>query len=195
MAEIKSTMEKVMERAATMGKASQAELDVEKSTREGMKLAADFLAHREEDLTGRLEAAPEVERAPMRSGVVQALLRNIVLPRDEDTATAERAMQGLGVLGKDASDLRATFQEMRQILSHYAQHRKQLRQQLQDAIRQQLEQALAQTGQAVPGGAALDPTLHPKYQEEWQRLEGDLMEQYGNVLYQHKKIVGQRFGL
>jgi len=194
MAEIKSTLEKVMERAATMGKASRAELDVDELTRKGMKLAADFLTGQQPELGSSLGAETEAVLVHVRRGVAQVLLRNIILPRNEETANAEKAMQGLRDLGLDGPDLRAIFKEMQQLLSHYVQHRKQLRQQLKDAFRQQLEQAMAQTGQAARG-AAIDPTLHPKYQEEWQRLQGDLMEQYGNLLLQHKKIVGQRFGI
>ena len=43
MAEIKSTMELVMERAARMGRASEEEIEREELRREGMRLAAGFL--------------------------------------------------------------------------------------------------------------------------------------------------------
>jgi len=49
MAEIKSTLEKVLERAASMGRASQEEIQAEEKVREGMRLAADYLQERDID--------------------------------------------------------------------------------------------------------------------------------------------------
>ena len=42
----------------------------------------------------------------------------------------------------------SVFRDMKGILDHYQQHKKEIRQQVEDAFRQQMEQALAQqTGQ------------------------------------------------
>jgi len=124
---------------------------------------------------------------------VQAFLRNITLPRDNEQQRAERAMQGLLALGKGSGDLLSIFKDMKGILDHYQQHKKEILQQLEDAFRQQMEQAMAQQAGQAGLGMKVDPTLHPKFQEEWSRVKSDLDTQYNQALNQHKDLVTQRF--
>jgi hypothetical protein len=191
MAEIKSTLEKVLERAASMGQASKEELASEEKHKQGMRLAADYLQGKAPDLSGAHET---LETEPLfRKGLVEVFLRNIILPRDEDQQRIDRAMQGLLELGQNSGELATIFGEMKQILDHYLQHKQEIRNQVEEAFRQQMEQALAQqTGQAGLGTNA-DPTLHPKFQEEWVRIKGEVDEQYGQALEQHKNMVAQKF--
>ncbi|MBW2466786.1 MAG: hypothetical protein JRF02_05745 [Deltaproteobacteria bacterium] len=191
MAEIKSTLEKVLERAASMGHATREEIAAEEKVRDGMRMGADYLQGREVDFAGALE--PTNESVLVKRGLVQVFLRNIVLPQDDDRERAERAMQGLLDLGQGSGDLVSIFTDMKGVLDHYLQHKKEIRQQVEDAFRQQLEQAMVQqTGQAGLG-MKVDPTLHPKFQEEWSRIKSDLDAQYNQALEQHKNLVKQRF--
>jgi hypothetical protein len=191
MAEIKSTLEKVLERAATMGQASKEELASEEILKQGMRLAADYIQGQE---TGLVDSQETIEKEPLfRKGLVEVFLRNIILPRDEDQQRTERAMQGLIELGRGSAELKTVFSEMKQIMEHYLQHKKEIRSQVEEAFRQQMEQALAQqTGQAGLG-MKVDPSLHPKFQEEWSRIKREVDEQYGQALEQHKKMVAQKF--
>lgn len=191
MAEIKSTLEKVMERAAAMGHATQEEMASEERVKDGMRMGADYLRGKEVDFSGALEQTSS--SVLIKRGLVQAFLRNITLPRDDDQQRAERAMQGLLALGKGSGDLLSIFKDMKGILDHYQQHKKEIFLQVEDAFRQQMEQALAQqTGQAGLG-MKVDPALHPKFQEEWSRVKSDLDTQYNQALDQHKDLVAQRF--
>jgi hypothetical protein len=193
MAEIKSTLEKVLERAASMGHATQDEMQAEEKMKDGMRMAADYLQGKAVDFSNVLEATNDIE--PVKNGIVQAFLRNIVLSRGEENQRAEKAMQGLLELARGSSDLVSVFKEMKGILDHYLQHQKEIRQQVEDAFRQQMEQAMAQqTGQAGLG-MKMDPTQHPKFQEEWAKVKSDLDEQYNKVLNQHKEQVAQRFSI
>ena len=191
MAEIKSTLEKVLERAASMGQASEEQLAAEEKQKQGMRLAADYLQDKVANLSGSHES---IDKEPLfRKGLVEVFLRNIILPRDEDQERTEKAMQGLLELGQNSGELVTVFGEMKQILDHYLQHKKELRNQVEEAFRQQMEQALAQqTGQAGLG-MKVDPSLHPKFQEEWVRIKGEVDEQYGQALEQHKNMVAQKF--
>ena len=191
MAEIKSTLEKVLERAATMGNASREEIVTEERVKDGMRMGADYLRGEEVDFSGALEQT--TSSVLIKRGLVQAFLRNITLPRDEDRQRAERAMQGLLSLGKGSGDLVSILTDMKGVLDHYQQHKKEILQQLENAFRQQMEQAMAQqTGQAGVG-MKVDPTLHPKFQEEWSRVKSDLDTQYNQALDQQKDLVAQRF--
>ncbi|MEK6196927.1 MAG: hypothetical protein N2B58_01970 [Desulfobacterales bacterium] len=191
MAEIKSTLEKVMERAASMGRATQEEIATEERVKDGMRMGADYLRGEDVDFSNALEQT--TSSVLVKRGLVQAFLRNITLPRDDEQQRAERAMQGLLALGKGSGDLLSIFKEMKGILDHYQQHKKEILQQLEDAFRQQMEQALAQQAGQAGLGMKVDPTLHPKFQEEWSRVKSELDTQYNQALNQHKDLVAQRF--
>jgi len=193
MAEIKSTLEKVMERAASMGRASQEEIQSEERVKEGMRMAADYLQGKEVDFSGILEATGV--SALVKKGLVQVFLRNITLPRDDEGQRAEKAMQGLLELAKGSGDLVSVFRDMKGILEHYQQHKKEIHQQVEEAFRQQMEQALAQQTGQKGLGMKVDPRMHPKFQEEWSKVKADLDGQYNQVLQQHKELVAQRFSV
>lgn len=193
MAEIKSTLEKVMERAASMGRASQEEIQSEEKVKEGMRMAADYLQGKEVDFSGILEATGV--SALVKKGLVQVFLRNITLPRDDEGQRAEKAMQGLLELAKGSGDLVSVFRDMKGILEHYQQHKKEIHQQVEEAFRQQMEQALAQQTGQKGLGMKMDPRMHPKFQEEWSKVKADLDGQYNQVLQQHKELVAQRFSV
>jgi len=193
MAEIKSTLEKVMERAASMGRASQEEIQSEERVKEGMRMAADYLQGKEVDFSGILEATGV--SALVKKGLVQVFLRNITLPRDDEGQRAEKAMQGLLELAKGSGDLVSVFRDMKGILEHYQQHKKEIHQQVEDAFRQQMEQALTQQTGQKGLGMKVDPRMHPKFQEEWSKVKADLDGQYNQVLQQHKEWVAQRFSV
>ena len=193
MAEIKSTLEKVMERAASMGRASQEEIQSEERVKEGMRMAADYLQGKEVDFSGILEATGV--SALVKKGLVQVFLRNITLPRDDEGQRAEKAMQGLLELAKGSGDLVSVFRDMKGILEHYQQHKKEIHQQVEEAFRQQMEQALAQQTGQKGLGMKMDPRMHPKFQEEWSKVKADLDGQYNQVMQQHKELIAQRFSV
>ena len=193
MAEIKSTLEKVLERAASMGRASQEEIQADEQVKEGMRMAADYLQGKEMDLSQVMEAIGG--SGLVKKGLVQVFLRNIALPRYDDLQRAERAMQGLLELARGSGDLVSVFRDMKGILDHYLQHLKEVRQQVEEAFRQQMEQALSQQTGQKGLGMKVDPALHPKFQEEWSRVKSDLDDQYNKVLQQHKELVAERFSI
>ena len=193
MAEIKSTLEKVLERAASMGRASREEMQADEQLKEGMRLAADYLQGKEVDISQVMEATQTSGLA--KKGLVQVFLRNISLPRDEDLQRAEKAMQGLLELSRGSGDLASVFRDMKNILDHYRKHLKEIRHQVEEAFRQQMEQALSQQTGKKGMGLKINPALHPKFQEEWSRVKSDLDDQYNKVLQQHKELVAQRFSV
>ena len=116
MAEIKSTMDLVMERAARMGKASHDDLEQDDTRKQGMKLAAEFLDSKVDNLMTALSELPDEKQMAARQGMVQVLLRNIFLPRDEVAKErTEKAAQGLVELGGGAGDLSLVGRIERQV--------------------------------------------------------------------------------
>ncbi len=190
MAEIKSTMDMVMERAARMAAgAGDSDYLGEERLKEGMRLGAAYMRG-EAGLAERLAALPPEESGVVRKGAVQSLLRNIFLARElEKQALADKAMQGLVEVGQGDGQLLQILGEMKKILDGYRQHGEQLKEQLEAQFTQQMammEQNLAkQTGMAMK----LQPSQHPKFQEEWVRIQGQLNDQYGKALQQLKDLV------
>ncbi|MCI5136158.1 MAG: hypothetical protein D3920_14060, partial [Candidatus Electrothrix sp. AW2] len=106
MAEIKSTMELVMERAARMGRASDEEVQQEKIQKSGMKLAANFLDGTVDSLMTTLTEQPHEQQVNIRSGMVETLLRNIFLHRDEQgKERTEKATQGIREISGNAGEV------------------------------------------------------------------------------------------
>lgn len=190
MAEIKSTMDMVMERAARMA-AAEAPAGGEEQEKEGMRAAAAYLRGEPVDLAAQLAAKVPVAQGAFRSGVVQAMLRNIFLPREaEQQKGAELAMNGLVMIG-GSSELLAVFGEMKKLLDQYLQHREQYREQLEGHFAQQMGQLEAAMAQKTGMAMKLKPSQHPKFQEEWQRILTQLNDQYGNALKQYKQQIEQ----
>ncbi len=196
MAEIRSTMDMVMERAARMA-AEAEEVSADNTlTNEGMRLAAAYLSGEGTNLLEKLKSKAPEEQMAVRGGMARTLLRNIVLPRDEQISEQTlRSLMGLQELSGNSSDIAALCSELRQILEQYGQHREQVKQQFDESILNQLKMQLQQQGLAVDDEMALNPNMHPQYQEEWARASADLNSQYNDALDQRKELIGQRFGI
>lgn len=191
MAEIKSTMDMVLERAAKMAAgAGEGNYLADERLKEGMRLGAAYMRGEEVGLGEKLGSVSPEQKEAMRRGAVQVMLRNIFLAREEEKqALAEKAMHGLVEIGQGDGQLLKILAEMKKILDGYRQHGEQLKEQLEAQFSQQMammEQNLAkQTGQAMK----LQPSQHPKFKEEWARIQGQLNEQYGQALKQLKDLV------
>ena len=196
MAEIKSTMDLVMERAARMGKASSEDLHLEEARKKGMQLAVAYL---DGNLNDPLEALKEQEKniqVPALKGMAETMLRNVFLPRDEmQKEKAEKAVNGIMALEGGSGEIASICSELLKILGGYMQHRVQLRAQLEEQIMQQYEALVAQQPEMQRQGVQIDPTQQPKFQEEWSRVETELNSQYNAALDQIKQQVGQRLGI
>jgi hypothetical protein len=193
MAEIQSTMEKVLERAAKMAAGAGEQETTEDLEKLGMRMAAAFLSEKDKSLVEDLLKQPADRQMAIRAGMAKTLLRNIVLPRDKELVeSGKKALQGLLDLGQSAGELATICAEIQQLLGSYNQHKEQLKQQLENAIRTQLEQKMSHQKGKVSGQVTMNPAMHPQYQEEWSRMLTDLNSQYNLALDQRKKMIQQR---
>jgi len=196
MAEIKSTMELVLERAARMGKASSEEIARGEAEKNGMQIVAAYLDGKGDPPSQALAGQEPEQQESVRKGMVDALLRNIFLPRDEHALKrTEQATRGCIDLAGGAGDIVSMCQEMQHVIGQYQQHREQLRSQLEEQMRMQYEQLLAQQMGGRTDGIQIDPTTQPKFQEEWGRVEAELDGQYNQALAQYREQLQQRLGL
>lgn len=194
MAEIKSTMEMVLERAARMEKEAAAVPESTNFTKDGMRIAAAFMNNTEENLIDQLQQNASEKQQSIRGGMVHVLLRNILLPRDEEIqATGSKAINGLLQLSDGNADISNICTELGQILEQYGQHKDQMTEQLDSAIRGQMQQQATEEGE----GAApqdINPASHPQYAQELSKILGGLNDQYNQAMDQRKDMIKKIFG-
>lgn len=196
MAEIRSTMDMVMERAARLAEEAEESSGDEALANEGMRLAAAFLNGEGENLLEQLKSKAPEEQMIIRGGMARTMLRNILLPRDQEISEQTLlSLNGLQELSGNSTDIATICSELKQILEQYGQHREQVKQQFDESILNQLKMQLQQQGLAVDDEMALNPTMHPQYQEEWSKASAELNNQYNDALDQRKELIGQRFGI
>jgi hypothetical protein len=196
MAEIKSTMDLVMERAARIGKASSEDMKREEAQKKGMQLTAEYLDGTVESLNDSLDRMPAEMQQGVRAGMLESLLRNIFLPRDDiQRERSEKASQGIVGLAGGAGDIETICRELLQIIQGYMQHRDELRGQLEEQIKMQYEQLLAQQGGIRSDELKIDPAIQPKFREEWGKIEAELNERYNEAMEQYKANLKQRLGI
>lgn len=188
MAEIKSTLEMVLERAAKMAETADSSFDDEDLQRVGMRLAAEYLSKKELDLSKELASHPAAHQASIRLGMVKTLLRNVVLPREEmQINDGKFALQGILLLGGGSGEIQGVCGELDQILQQYGQHKEQVTKQLEDAISARLEQQAMMTGQG--GGNKMNPAMHPQFREEMAKALTSLNQQYNDAMEQRKDMI------
>ncbi len=194
MAEIRSTLDMVMERAARMAARAKELPSGQEEEQRGMRLVAEFLAGKHDALSSLLAQEAAADQMAVRRGMAKGLLRNIVIPRDEDIMAATlQALNALLELEGNSGEMAATCAELQQLTEQYSQHKEQMKQQLEDAIRAQLaQQVQEQTGEAADP-MAMEPSGHPQYQKEWSQAQASLNEQYGEAFEQRKELLLQRF--
>ncbi len=191
MAEIRSTLDMVMERAAKMADESSKNTASEDSEKAGMRLAAEFLSSGKTDLATALKEQPADKQKAVIGGMADTLLRNIVLPRDEMLLeNSMRALEGVSNLGSGV--VTSACSELQQILNQYNQHKDQMVEQLNGTIRGQIEQQMAQSGQQVSDDISINPSMHPQYQEELNKMLTDLNGQYNQALDERKAVIKQQ---
>jgi len=188
MAEIKSTLEMVLARAAKMAEAADSSFDDEDLQRTGMRLAAEYLSKKELDLSQELASHPAPQQVAVRIGMVKTLLRNVVLPREESQIDDGKfALQGILSLGGGSGDIQAVCGELDQILQQYGKHKEQVTKQLEDAISARLEQQAMMSGQT--GGSKMNPAMHPQFREEMAKALTSLNQQYNDAMEQRKDMI------
>lgn len=199
MAEIKSTLEMVLARAEKLAASASPQNSDEEQERIGMRLAAEYLKDGVLNLTQALEEQPAASQMTVRTGMAKTLLRNIVLPRDEQLREAGKfAINGLLSISGNSREIGAICNELKQLLDQYNQHKEQVTKQLEEAIQAQLQQRRQPMDDGMDDLAGADtkmnPALHPQYREELGRMLSNLNSQYNGAMDQRKEMIRQRFG-
>lgn len=191
MSEMKSALERAMERAESLGAASEEDVKKWKYLPEGEKLAARYLRD-EGDLLSQLDGYDEEARRIVVEGAEEVLVRNLDLPRnDQAKKTNRRVMEAVKELKRDKVALENVYTKIRRIFGHYEQEGEQQRRQAREATKQEVEakmvQAMQQMGQAPP--ARMNVETQPQFQQEWRRVLAHLDSQYIRLLDEAKQEI------
>lgn len=192
MDEMKSAYERAMERAESLGKASEEDLTKWKYIPEGAKLAAKYLRD-EFDLATEIGKYDEKVRQHVVQGAQEAFIRNIDLPRNDLAKKKnKKVMEAIKELKRDKVGIENVYTKLRRVFSHYEKEGEQQRRQTYEAVKRDFEAKLMQASQQQPGAAPppkVNVESHPQFQQEWRRVLAQLDLQYLKLLDEYKKEI------
>ncbi len=193
MDEMKSAFERAMERAESLGKASEEDLRKWKYLPEGEKLAAKYLKD-ECDLVAEIGRYDDDNvRQHLAEGAQEILVRNIDLPRNElAKRTNKKAMEAIKELKRDKVSVENVYTKLRRIFNHYEQEGEQQRRQAYEAVKKDVEAKMQQAMQqqlGVAGSMKINVETQPQFQQEWRRTLAQLESQYLKLLDECKQEI------
>jgi hypothetical protein len=192
MDEMKSAFERAMERAESLGKASEEDLRRWKYLPEGEKLAGKYLIN-ECDLVVEIGRYDDDARQFVSEGAQGILVKNIDLPRNELVKkTNKKAMEAIKELKRDTVSLENVYTKLRRIFNHYEQEGEQQRGQAYEAVKRDVEAKMRQALQQQLGASAparIDVESQPQFQQELRRALAQLESQYLTLLGEYRQEI------
>ncbi|MFC1963184.1 hypothetical protein ACFLVL_00975 [Chloroflexota bacterium] len=192
MDEMKSALERAMERAEGLGKATGEELQKWKYVPEGEVLAGRCLKG-ECDLVVELSKYDDEARRHISKGVERVLIGNLNLPKnDEFRRKNKKVMEAIKVIKQNKVEVENIFTNIRRALDHYEKQGEQQRKQAYENLKRDFEAKLRQATQQQLGltsPAEFDVERHPQFQEEWRMVQVRLESQYLTVLNEYKQQI------
>jgi hypothetical protein len=192
MDEMKSAYERAMERAESLGKASEEDLTKWRYMPEGEKLAARYLKE-EYDISAELGKYDDKVRKYVVEGAQGIFIRNIDLPRNDFAKKRnKKVMEAIKELKRDKVGIENVYTKLRRVFSHYEKEGEQQRRQTYEAAKRDFEAKLMQAAQQQLGTSPppkLNVESHPQFQQEWRRVLAQLDSQYLRLLDEYKKEI------
>ncbi len=190
MAEIKSAFEKAMERAEQFGRLSGEEIESGVHLDQGRRLAARYLRQEDLNLSALLEAEPAEARPHVMKGVVDTLLRNIILPRDDDAyQNVKKAMKALLKLKKNNVKAQKLLGHTEEIIQHYRRTVQDAREQLKARFEARLGDLQRQLQSQAGTPLKIDVEKQPQFQDEWLQVSAEISDHYNKLMEQQKEAL------
>ena len=200
MSDVKSALDKALERAEKLGKATPEELAEWTHRPGGERLAARFLKGEQVDLKAEGSKFPPSAQRMVLQAMEGVLLANIDVPRTPGVkATALRAIEGIRALKTDRKRLEPLLAGIVNTLQHYEtaglQQRQQAYEQLRQEFQAQVPAAQAQAAQArsgkrgQQGSQPIEVEALPEFAAAWQQVQAQFDAQYEKVLRDQKEAV------
>ncbi len=189
MDEMKTALERAMERADRLGKASEEDTRRWKYRPDGERLAGLHLKD-ELDLGTEVGKFDDMARKEVIAGALDVLMRNIELPRNEAVRkSSKKAMEAIKDLKADKVAVENVCTKVRRLFSHYEEEGEQQRKQAQEEIKREVEGKLRQAmqQQGYPAQSRINVESHPQFQQELRRALAQLDGQYMRLLDEYKQ--------
>ena len=190
---IKSALERALERAEKLGKATPEELARWAYQPEGEKIAARFLKMENVDIKAELSKLPASAQSTAARVIEDIFLANIDVPRTPQIkAAALRAIEGVRALKTDRKRVDPILTGLQGAIQHYETVGRQQLQQAYQQLHKQFE-SQAQGAQGAPGrrrgpeGQAPDVESLPEFAAAWHQIQADFDAQYDKVVKDHKE--------
>ena len=192
MSEMKSALERALERAESLGEASEEDRMRWKYLPEGEKLAGKYL-NGDSELLIELDKHDEQARPFVIEGAQAILVNSVDLPRNEQAKKmTKKAMEAVKDLKRDKVALENVYTKLRRIFSHYEQEGEQQRKQAYEAVKRDFEAKMQQAMQQQVGAGPpprIDVESQPQFQQEWRRVLSQLESQYLTLLEEYKQEI------
>jgi len=182
MDELKSALEKALEKVEKLEKASPEDLKRMEYTPKGSTIAARFLRNELNDILAGLSQYDASVRDYLVKGALETLLRNISLPKDNNTRqTSNKAMEGILTLKETKSSVKEINDQIQQLFTYYEGALQQTFARLREAFQGKLGEMQLGTN------TQLRVEQLPQFQEEFRKAITGLDAQYEKVLEEQKQ--------
>lgn len=178
MAEIRSSLDIALEKAARLGSVDKEEMARQARMESGRRLAVKFLQSSDTTMRSLLEGVDPQGFQDVIAGAIEVLIRNIILPRDEKRTELARALAGIGEL--KGSSARSVLSQIDQLIDAYLQTKKHY----YENLKVQMEGKLGGLKEAIAmqygmrGMERLSAESLPQFQQEWAKLSLEIAEQF-----------------
>ncbi|MFN4197335.1 MAG: hypothetical protein ACK4FM_04980, partial [Caldimicrobium sp.] len=185
--EIKSSWEIALEKAEKLGKATKEELEWEKKKEKALSLVGKFLKGESKDFKKEvhtfLNEFPEKDKKKILKIVIEALLKNLVLPREEaHLREIKEILEALKSFFDKVPQMDKLFQETEKMLKEYYQQKELLYQELVKRFSASIGALERAVSEQVGAKVKLAPETHPQFQEEWSKVKEHLDKEYSKQL-------------
>jgi hypothetical protein len=194
MSEMKSAWEKAMEKADKLGKLSSEELQQMEYRPTGNRIAAQYLQEEQFDLDVEITKLKGTGgRKYVIQGIQEILIRNIVLPHNEQSnKTINRALEGIQLLKENKKQFQEIYDRIGNLLNYYQQARQQAFTQFKSTFESKIqEMSMALQQQPGMNPQNLEAELQRQFQNEWHRVSSQLDTQYEKTLEEQKQLLIQ----
>lgn len=192
--EIKSALEIALEKAEKIGKASKEELDLERQKERALSLVGKFLKGEsqnfKEEVESFLKELPEKNKKKLLKVIIEALLKNLVLPREEyHLKELKEILKVLNSLLTNIPQVNKIFQETEKMLTEYYKQKSAIYQELVKRFSASLSALEKAFSEQVGAEVKLSPEAHPQFQEEWRKIRDHLDGEYLRQLEYIKALI------
>ena len=192
MADIKSFREIAMEKAASIGEASEEERLKWKYVPEGEKLAASCL-NEGCDIKSKIDSYDKKVREFVLQGAEKVFISNINIPKNDYIKNNnEKAMNNLLFIKKDKNAVKEIFNQINYIFDHYNTQGKQQREQAYELLKSDFQNKIEQALEKQLGTSTnltINVESLPQFQDEWRKTLSQFDSQYNNYLNEYKEAL------